>query len=271
MTSGKVSELPRSAWRSIVLWTAIPTALAVLASDVISIFLLGLLDHGINPAGLLAATVLPIVLGGPMMFYQSLRHQQLKLANTRLDILASTDWLTECLNRRAFTHRTSDMLEQHPGRAASLLVVDVDHFKAINDAFGHEAGDIALQLIALSIRETVGNADIVGRMGGEEFGVFMPHADLDAALIAAERILDAVARIRFAPSDVPHPLSVSVGGATATDPASFADLFRVADQQLYGAKAAGRNRLSLVRYAPAEAAENLRRFGQRERLTARTA
>ena len=246
----RLHELPKTAWQRAVFWTCLITALSVLASDVISILLLDTLASGINGPGLLAATILPIVLGGPMMFYQALRHQQLKVANARLDILASTDWLTETLNRRAFTANTSALLDPGANTIGTLLVVDADHFKAVNDQFGHEAGDAALQLLARTIRTTIRSTDLVGRLGGEEFGVFLLDADYDAALLAAERIRDAVAGIDFAPAGVRYPLSVSIGGATMIDRSRFAELFRTADQQLYGAKAAGRNRIELVRMPP---------------------
>jgi diguanylate cyclase (GGDEF)-like protein len=174
----------------------------------------------------------------------ALRHQQLKHLNGQLDVLASTDWLTDCLNRRAFTARTSEKLSS--GATGTLLVIDADHFKAVNDRFGHEAGDEALQLMARVIRVTARETDFVGRLGGEEFGVFLAGADFTAALVMAERIRFAVSRTPFAPNGESHALSVSIGGATATPVSSFTDLLRLADQQLYGAKAAGRNRIELV-------------------------
>ena len=245
----RLRDLPKSAWQRVIFWTALVTGISVIASNAVSILLLDTLANGINGAGLLAATVLPIMLGGPMMFYQALRHQQLKLANARLDVLASTDWLTNTLNRRAFTDNASALLALGTV-CGTLLVVDADHFKAVNDQFGHEAGDEALQLLARTIQASVRSSDLVGRLGGEEFGVFLVDADYDQAQVAAERIRDAVARIAFAPAGASCPLSVSIGGATARDRSRFAELFRVADQQLYGAKANGRNRIELVRMPP---------------------
>jgi diguanylate cyclase (GGDEF)-like protein len=245
--SARIRDLPKSAWRRAVVSTVIVVGLSVIASDLISTLLLDALSQGINLMGLLAATLLPIVLGGPMMFYQALRHQQLKLANAQLDILASTDWLTDCLNRRAFTAGASALLDPAAGHTGTLLVIDADHFKLVNDRFGHEAGDEALQCLATAIAATVRSNDLVGRLGGEEFGVFVVDADYDAALAVAERIRDAVGALRFAPGGVFHPLSVSIGGASLIDHSRFADLFRAADQQLYGAKAAGRNRIAMVR------------------------
>lgn len=240
-------RLPNAAWRSIAAWTAVVVAISVILSDGLSIWLLDTFSQGINEIGLIIATVLPIVLGGPMTFYHMLRHRQLRAANAQLDILASTDWLTDCLNRRAFTADASSLLE--PGDGA-LLVIDADHFKSVNDRFGHEAGDDALRELAATIRSAVREHDVVGRIGGEEFGVFLPGADFDTAIHIAQRIREAVAEIAFAPAGGSCSLSVSIGGASVAGHANFGELFRVADQQLYGAKSAGRNRIELVRMPP---------------------
>ena len=237
-------HLPRAAWRKVIVWTAVIIGGSIVVSDVVSTIVLSVLGNGINAAGLVAATLLPVILGAPQMFYMALRHQQLKHLNGQLDVLASTDWLTDCLNRRAFTARTSEKLSN--GSMGTLLVIDADPFKAVNDRFGHEAGDEALQLMARIIRVTARETDFVGRLGGEEFGVFLAGADFTAALVMAERIRFAVSRAQFAPNGESHALSVSIGGATATRAGSFTDLLRLADQQLYGAKAAGRNRIELV-------------------------
>ena len=239
-----LKELPQSAWKQIFLWTAVTISISVAVSVAISCVLLNVISQGINGPGLVTAIVMPIIMGTPIMFYMLLRHQQLKLANTKLDVLASTDWLTNTLNRRAFTNNASALLA--PDRGGTLLVIDADRFKSINDQLGHEAGDQALQLLAKTIQASVRSHDLVGRLGGEEFGVFLLDADDDMALAAAERIRDAVERIKFAHGGVAHPLSVSIGGATARHHTRFAELFRVADQQLYGAKSSGRNRVELV-------------------------
>ena len=237
-------RLPRTAWRKVLLWTAVIIGGSVVLSDLASTIVLNVLGNGINVAGLVAATVMPIILGAPMMFYMALRHQQLRHLNTQLDVLASTDWLTDCLNRRAFTARTSEKLSG--GATGTLLVVDADHFKAVNDRFGHEAGDEALQMMARIIRATIRETDLFGRLGGEEFGIFLAGADFTAALVMAERVRFAISRAQFAPNGESHALSVSIGGATAASNSSFTGLLRLADQQLYGAKAAGRNRIELV-------------------------
>jgi diguanylate cyclase (GGDEF)-like protein len=184
------------------------------------------------------------------MFYMQLRHQQLKLANLKLDVLASTDWLTDTLNRRAFTNGASALLAEGPDHRGTLLVIDVDRFKSINDQFGHEAGDEALQLLAKTIVASVRTGDLVGRIGGEEFGVFLPGATTEQAALVAERIRQSVNDATFAPSGAPHHLSVSVGGAVFDRELPYAELFRLADQQLYAAKRDGRNRVAIAPIRP---------------------
>ena len=125
-------------------------------------------------------------------------------------------------------------------------MIDADNFKAINDLFGHEAGDEALTIIARSIRAVLRAGDLVGRMGGEEFGVYLPGVDQRGAEAIAERIRRSVNLAVFAPDDRQRTLSVSIGGAVFEGPASFSALFRIADQRLYGAKQTGRNRVTVV-------------------------
>lgn len=241
----RLQQLPGGAWSSLVRWTLAVTAASVLISVGLSELILGTLSQGLAWQGLLASIVLPVLLGGPLVFYLMLRQKQLQLVNEKLQVLASTDWLTACLNRRAFTHKVMDELDDTAEGA--FLVIDADHFKFINDFFGHDRGDEALQLMADIIRANVRKNDLVGRIGGEEFGVFLPGTSLEGAHIVAERIRQAIAAAGFAPAGQRHPLSVSVGGAFFSGRIGFSDLFRLADQRLYGAKQAGRNRVEMAR------------------------
>ena len=116
----------------------------------------------------------------------------------------------------------------------------------MNDRFGHDSGDQALIAIANSIKAMVREPDLVGRIGGEEFGVFLPDANPEQAESVAERIRQAVGSARFAPAGAMHRLSVSVGGAVFSDQLPFAQLFRLADHQLYLAKELGRDRIAIA-------------------------
>jgi diguanylate cyclase (GGDEF)-like protein len=155
---------------------------------------------------------------------------------------ALTDALTGCCNRRSFELQLEKDLQlalrvSHP---LSLIMIDVDHFKRVNDNFGHATGDVALQMIADVLREGLRLVDTAARYGGEEFAVILPQADTAGALVAAERL-----RSRIETTNFPHVgrLTVSLGIATFPQQASSRDsLVSAADQALYEAKRLGRNR-----------------------------
>jgi diguanylate cyclase len=115
-------------------------------------------------------------------------------------------------------------------RRGSALVIDVDHFKAVNDRFGHMFGDDALRKISSEIKESVRESDLVGRIGGEEFGVFLPGATRREAAVVAERIRASVNAAKFSPQAGLVPLSVSVGATVYGSRSSFNEMFRLADE-----------------------------------------
>lgn len=236
--------LPPFEWRIVWQRTALILAASTLGSWVISNLVMLSLGEGMNTVGTVLALGMPTALGGPILVFLQVRSAQLREANRKLELLASTDWLTDCLNRRAFTSRVSLRLGQAAGHG-TLLVVDADHFKMVNDRFGHERGDEVLQLIAGAIRDSVRDGDLVGRIGGEEFGVFLRDAGHDVASGAAERIRAAVNTLFVSSDGIAQRLSVSIGGAVSGSDSGFSDLFRIADRRLYEAKHAGRNRVEL--------------------------
>ncbi|WP_417424581.1 GGDEF domain-containing protein [Hoeflea sp.] len=187
------------------------------------------------------------------MFLLLYKMRQLAIAHHEISIIASTDNLTAVLNRGAFKMLVDAYLQQsmrQPAHnAGAFLVIDADHFKSINDRYGHQEGDVALKLIAQTIQTSLRQGDIVGRIGGEEFGVFLPKANLDQAGIVAGRIRRDINEIEFPPSARTHALSVSVGGAAFGGHTAYDDLFRVADKCLYSAKAGGRNQVIFQRLA----------------------
>jgi diguanylate cyclase len=191
--------------------------------------------------------LIPLLLAPPFFFY--LLFKQRELANTHHELLkvASTDGLTGCLNRQAFTILVEAYLERTAQQATrgegALMVIDVDHFKAVNDRFGHMSGDEALRMISDEIKESVRENDLVGRIGGEEFGVFLPGANRREAGVVAERIRASVNAAMFSPQGGPVPLSVSVGATVYSTRSSFKEMFRLADEGLYVAKNKGRNRV----------------------------
>ena len=249
--TGLHRDLPKRAWLRIYRLTGAITLVSVVLSIVFTNIIIETVSAGINVQGLVVSIVMPLALGGPMTFFLVLKQEQLRHANGQLQYLATTDWLTACLNRGAFTGAVSGHLDGHrsPGSGGALLIVDADDFKGVNDRFGHDAGDEALRLIAGAIRQAVRSSDLVGRLGGEEFGVFLADSDIVAADQVAERIRRSVAAIAFAPGGIPCPLSVSIGGATYVTRAPFRELYRLADRHLYQAKNTGRDRVAIMQAA----------------------
>ena len=251
--SATARQLPPHAWNRVYRTSGLLLGASIAVSVILTNILMEVFSQGLNVAGLMVAVVMPIVLGGPMMVYLTLRHEQLRHANRQLELLAATDWLTTCLNRGTFTTQVLLDLDRHnaglDGVGGSLLIIDADDFKGVNDRFGHQQGDAALRMIADAIRASVRATDLVGRLGGEEFGVYLTGADLGTTDQVAERIRLAISHLQFSPSGLLHPLSVSIGGAAFTLRADFNDLYRLADQRLYEAKHAGRDRVALMQAA----------------------
>ncbi len=166
-----------------------------------------------------------------------------------MEQLAGEDALTGLPNRRQFMKAGDQMLEQFRryGRPASLLIIDLDHFKTINDRYGHAAGDAVLRAVAELLREQQRGADLPARFGGEEFAILLPETDLEGAVAVAERLRAGCEALRVTvPGGLWTGLSVtmSVGAAgCAADDASLDDMLRRADAALYRAKHEGRNRV----------------------------
>lgn len=195
--------------------------------------------------------VLPTMLAGPLLFILLRQVRALAIARDEMAVMATTDSLTGILNRGAFTMMVEAYLDRvlnTKGEAnGSLMIIDADHFKAINDHYGHDTGDEALRRIASSIKSVLRPADLVGRIGGEEFGVFLPDASTSHASHVAERLRKAVCELHFPGADE-HKLSVSVGGVSFHGEGSYDRLFKVADRCLYTAKEHGRNQVKMMNY-----------------------
>ena len=170
-------------------------------------------------------------------------NRRLEALNNDLAAQAVTDGLTGLRNHRAFQEQLALAWEQsvryrHP---LSLVLLDVDHFKAFNDTFGHPAGDAALCKVATVLQACARTTDFVARYGGEEFVLLLPETDAEGAVRAAERIRAALAEQAWEY----RAITVSGGVATCTpDLDSPAALLETADKALYAAKAAGRNRVT---------------------------
>ena len=201
--------------------------------------------------------IIPLLLAPPFFFFLLAKLRELAIANERLTAIASTDALTSCMSRAAFTTiveaylaRISDL----PGdkQKGALLVLDIDHFKSVNDRFGHDAGDDALKLIVQQIKSTLRDVDLVGRMGGEEFGVFLPGITPQRTVAVAERICATVKAAGFRPDGSEYPLSISIGAASFASRSTFSELYRLADRKLYDAKRGGRDRVEAAVFQEAQ-------------------
>jgi len=166
----------------------------------------------------------------------------------RLIELIGTDPLTECLNRRALETRLARECRQarRRGTPLSVLALDVDHFKSINDTYGHPVGDYVLQAVADIMNETARDTDAVARLGGDEFILVLPDTGRQGATAFAERLRCNVSEHVFGDERQALPVTISVGVMVAPEigDLSPAMMLAEADRSLYRAKSAGRNRIS---------------------------
>jgi diguanylate cyclase (GGDEF)-like protein len=174
------------------------------------------------------------------------KNRALVLLNESLNVLATIDGLTGLYNRREFHNRLTmewDRFKRY-GRPFSLIMIDIDHFKKVNDTHGHECGDTVLAGLGELMRQQKRRQDVVCRYGGEEFVIILAETSLDAAFKVAEKTRQLVAESDFRCGDLKIPVAISLGVASATEhrPASDTDLVKIADQGLYRAKQEGRNR-----------------------------
>ena len=230
-------------------WTFFGTLSCITVSVTYNVTAFWGFGHAAFVQAVISAIVLPIMLAAPLFFYLTLKLRETRVLNYRLHTLATLDGLTGCLNRSAFTHRVGKWLDDADICAArqsgALLLIDVDHFKLVNDQHGHLVGDEALKLIVRELQGKLRESDIVGRMGGEEFAVFLPGANADQAATVAERIRESIHQSRFAPTfEAEHKLSVSIGCVPFDGKISFTEIYKCADKLLYDAKHAGRNRIA---------------------------
>ena len=164
--------------------------------------------------------------------------------------LSSKDALTGLVNRRSFEMTLAREVDRvaRSGESALLLVLDIDHFKAVNDTYGHPAGDLVIQAVAGAVAKMVRPMDTAARVGGEEFAIVLPNCGTAFGAVVAERVRDHVAslRVEVAPSVV-LSVTVSLGGAFAPQWVRSSSLLWMerSDRQLYRAKAEGRNRACL--------------------------
>ncbi len=224
----------------VIRYTLLITALTVIVPvSVVAAALWPVLEQApqIYAGGIAIAALIPLFITPPIAFVGL---QMLRLLNDtieRIDDHVRFDSLTGVFNRSHFLDRV------RASRAdGMLLIVDVDHFKSINDSFGHDAGDEALKTLGSLLFETVGMAGLVGRLGGEEFAVFLPGGNVRMGETMARDLGTRVRECSFNLGDAAAMLTISIGGAFHHEHSPIGHSLKAADSRLYSAKREGRDR-----------------------------
>ncbi|MDU0352773.1 GGDEF domain-containing protein [Paraglaciecola aquimarina] len=175
------------------------------------------------------------------------RTQELETANVRLSHAATTDALTKLPNRRAFDAEIESEVQiaKNKKQNLCLAIADLDWFKSVNDQYGHDFGDKALQVLAAYLNKQLRTTDFVARIGGEEFAIILPAADIESTNILLNQLCTNVSKLRINEQHNYH-LSISIGCAQWTPGLSIDQLYRLADQALYQAKNNGRGRVEVA-------------------------
>ena len=174
-----------------------------------------------------------------------------EIRNEELVRMAHTDPLTNLANRREFFNRTEIELKRiaRTRNDLSILLIDIDHFKKINDTYGHDVGDKMLIEISAILKRCLRQTDLAARLGGEEFGIFLPDTPSAGAFWVAERICQTIAKHQFFVLDGGLPLSctvsIGVSSSSLVETQDATNLYKVADTRLYIAKNTGRNQVSV--------------------------
>jgi len=174
--------------------------------------------------------------------------EELEEKNLLLSKMSITDELMQIFNRRYLMHRLDDELERikRYDYPLSILMLDIDFFKNINDKFGHIQGDNALRGLGLLLKKNIRAMDILCRYGGEEIVIILPHMNAKGSLLTAERLRTKVCETDFGTIEIPLKFTISIGLVTLEETADIGidGLFQLLDQQLYKAKNSGRNQVS---------------------------
>jgi len=223
-----------------------------LRTNIITIILLAALPHLLALAGFVegfqhanyAVLIWPAAfIAITIQYFYARDYQQRYYLKEALEELSYTDVLSGLYNRRYFLRLFEERLKEAKQLNAplSLLIIDIDYFKFINDRFGHPAGDEAIKALAGIFVDEVGKQGIVARIGGEEFGVLLPGIDIEYGRKIAESIRQRCASAPLHPS-IKATVTVSIGIAETQGNHTASELFKMADQVLYTAKQNGRNR-----------------------------
>lgn len=242
LTLGEFSSRRAVVWRAV--WMAAKIAMLAYGLNICAHF--GLVAFGLLPYDLFPALVIATVLTPPVSFIVAViayavvgfAIYDLGVSRSELERISRIDMLSGLLNRRAFQKAFDD---SHGD--ASLVLFDIDRFKAVNDTFGHSAGDDVIAAVAEVIRETFADGEICARIGGEEFAVLWSRDDAATIAERADLARQRVAALKVAAGERSVRITISGGIADLGGARGFNEIFSEADRALYVAKASGRNRI----------------------------
>lgn len=243
----KIPALSREAHRNVLIGAASITLASVVASEVATLFISLAFNLGADVPAYVVAGIIPLFLASFGSYGQLTRLEQARTAYRELERNASTDWLTGSLNYPAFVSAASAAAKS--GTPGAMIVIDIDGLKSLNHRFGNDRGDEALCSVASIIRANVTSSDLVGRIGGDAFGIYLRIASEEHAQQIAEAIREGVQDVAFSTEAASQTLSVTLGVATSAGPTEFLPLFHIADEQLDIAKENGRNRVAITAVA----------------------
>lgn len=228
--------------------TLVASLLAVSASIGMSAVYSLIFNGQVSPndvlmGALVSATVAPLII-----YWLATLSHELYQSEQRLSALSQRDPLTGAYNRRYFDEQARiECARAHRyGQALTMLMMDLDKFKQVNDTYGHPAGDEVLKAISTISGKTLRKSDVLARYGGEEFVILLPHAGLTEAIMLAERLRKAVEDTVISAGDLMLKVTISIGAsALGQEEATIEAMLARADQALYSAKANGRNRVEV--------------------------
>lgn len=228
-------------------YVALMTAVGILISLSVTLVLNVVLQLPDASTNLLMATIMPAIITPWLSYSSAVSIRALVREREKAAELALRDFLTGLFNRRAFFQMVATRMDVEapaPARHA-VLFMDIDHFKQINDRYGHDAGDAVLEHFAHLLKEATRSEDRVARIGGEEFVAHVTDKSIEQLSSMAHRICERVRRVPapFADQSISYTVSIGVAAAPSTIP--IGRLLAAADAQLYAAKDAGRDRVAL--------------------------
>lgn len=239
-------------WLLIIVVSLVIGVVAVLANLLLHVVVYpeqlrwDLVEYLFIPAGIGIGIALPLV----YLDYQLV----LSLMESYYDLEEEVhiDFLTEVSTRRHFEALARKELLKPSSIGGGLLILDLDHFKQINSRYGHSVGDDVLNKVGQCINENIRKSDVAGRLGGEEFGVYLKEAKPAEVEKMANRLRTAISNCYIFAHDAGEvvPVSCSMGGVTFSQPVKYRDCFRVADAAMYEVKNNGRNQIKITRFTP---------------------